>query len=527
MDVSLFKIRGAVAAGDSQTVEAGAEMLRRGGNAVDAAVAAAFASFVAEMVLVNIGGGGVAQLYLADSGQAITLDFFSDMSSGRFEPERADFRQILVDFGAAQQPFYIGRASVAVPGVVAGLCRLAEDYGTMSLTALLKPAIRLARQGTVLSESLAYVARLLADIFTDTARSAAVYAPRGLIPRAGERLKNPQLGQTLQTLGKRGASYFYRGDLAAQIIRDQVNYGGLLTQDDLARYRPISQPPLQISYRDHTILLPSLSSIGGVLIAFSLKLLAGVKKMPQPFDRKHIQLLAEVMRLTNIARRDVEVDGMPPATFLSEAHLATYRRRLDEALQGVRPMPEPDLRKGPNDTTHISVLDGQGNLASITTSAGEGAGFMVGETGVALNNMLGEIDLHPNGFHQTPPGSRLQTMMSPTLVLKQGRPLLALGSGGSTRLRSAILQVLSNVIDFDMPLAEAVSAPRVHFEDGLLQVEGGVETTIAVALESAGYRVNRWPAKNMYFGGVHAVGWMGEDPIAVGDRRRGGQGLIV
>ena len=196
---------GIIAAGDPQTARAGAAILRQGGNAADAAVAATFASFVAEMVLVNIGGGGVATVHRADTGEDVVYDFFCDMPSAPYREGQSDFREIVVDFGSAQQPFYIGRASVAVPGVVAGLCALAAEHGTLPLPVLLQPAIRLAREGAVLSESLAYVASLLTPIFTDTPSSAALYAPGGVIVRAGDRLRNPRLAESLARLAEEGA----------------------------------------------------------------------------------------------------------------------------------------------------------------------------------------------------------------------------------------------------------------------------------------------------------------------------------
>jgi gamma-glutamyltranspeptidase/glutathione hydrolase len=179
------------------------------------------------------------------------------------------------------------------------------------------------------------------------------------------------------------------------------------------------------------------------------------------------------------------------------------------------------------------VADAAGRIVSITTSAGESAGFVVADTGVMLNNMLGETDLHPHGFHRLPPGRRLITMMSPVLALRQGQPLLAVGSGGSNRIRSAILQVLSNLFDFKLDLAEAVAAPRLHFENDVLQLEGGVSPGVAAGLEAAGYKVNRWPELNMFFGGVHAVARPGQTSVknsawlAVGDPRRGGSMAMV
>ncbi|HNB53383.1 MAG TPA: gamma-glutamyltransferase, partial [Anaerolineales bacterium] len=276
--------------------------------------------------------------------------------------------------------------------------------------------------------------------------------------------------------------------------------------------------------------LPSAASMGGVLIAFSLKLLsqhtlAGV----QPHSTQHIRLLAEVMRLTNQARVSWDVKRTQEGAldyFLSEAHLGTYRRKLQTALAGGPTTPDPTLPPAPPNTTHISVADGNGMFVALTHSPGENAGFVLGDTGVTLNNMLGEMDLHPKGFHLLAPGERLQTMMSPVLALKDGRPVLAIGSGGSNRLRTAILQTVINFIDFEMPLEQAILAPRVHFEEELLQLEAGIEPQVAFELESL-YEVNRWTERSMFFGGAHAVARQGDQWIAAGDPRRGGSSLTV
>jgi gamma-glutamyltranspeptidase/glutathione hydrolase len=527
---------GVIAAGHPETAAAGAEILRQGGNAVDAAVAATFASFVAESALVNIGGGGIAQVYDPAAGQAIVYDFFSAMpglsANGRMSTLNLDFRRILVDFGAAQQPFYIGRGSVAVPGVVAGLCAMLEDRGTLPLSAVLTPAIRLAREGVRLSEIQGYITGLLTPILTDTPGVAAIYAPAGQMARAGQTLYFTALAETLEQLGRQGPLLFYTGAVAQKIVADQQVHGGLLTQADLAGYRVLRAEPIRLDYRGYTVLLSPPSSIGGVLIGFALKLLAS---QPLPAMRHnsavHLRVLAEVMRLTTIARTEWDRQGKESGAslfdlvehLLADSHITRYRAWLDEALAGQNLLPDPGQPQGPANTSHLSVADTNGLIAGVTTSAGESAGFVVADTGVMLNNMLGEIDLHPNGFHQLPPGQRLMTMMSPVLVLRRGQPLMAIGSGGSNRIRSAILQVLSNVIDFDLSLEQAVEAPRLHFEDNLVQLEGGLDPALAAELEALGYTVNRWPGRNMFFGGAHAVA-RSEDGswLAAGDSRRGG-----
>ena len=269
-----------------------------------------------------------------------------------------------------------------------------------------------------------------------------------------------------------------------------------------------------------------------MLIAFALKLLETADLTSLPFGSfEHIRLLLEVMRLTNLARPGWETsqgpDGARVEAFLSKQHLGDYQRALLASLSGETASPAPELKGGPNATTHVSVVDSQGSVVSVTTSAGENAGYAVGDTGVCMNNILGEIDLHPQGFHRLPPMTRLTTMMSPAVVLRRGEPLLAVGSGGSNRLRSAITQVISNVVDYHMPLADAIDAPRVHFEGGLLQVEGGIPDAVVRELEEAGYQVNHWPGPNMFFGGAHAVAQQDGQLVAAGDRRRGGSVAVV
>lgn len=536
-------MHGFIAAGHPDTAAAGAEILQQGGNAVDAAIAATFASFISESLLVNIGGGGIAQLYDPANQQSEVYDFFSSMpGQGNHEtPTEMDFRQIFLDFGSAQQPFYIGRASSAVPGVVAGLCRMANCRGTLPLPHLLQPAIRLAQNGSQLTAGLAYISNLLEPIFTDTTAAAALYAPTGRMATTGERLRFPALAATLEQLGREGERLFYEGDIAAAIVADQQAEGGLINATDLANYQLFTTSPLSIDYRGYTILLPPPSSIGGVLIAFTLKLLAAFDLAPLPhngFD--HGRILAEAMRLTNIARvewtnlaKSIPINwaaGESPARwqpaieqFLAHETIVGYQAELSQILAGKLPKLEVSLPATPGNTTHLSVADKNGMLVSITTSAGESAGYMVGNSGVMLNNMLGEIDLHPDGFHHLQPGERLTTMMSPMIVLKAGQPIAALGSGGSNRIRSAILQTVSNLIDFHMPLTHAVEAPRIHFEENWLQLEAGFDPVIAQQFAQAGYQVNLWPEKNMFFGGTHAVACLdGQRWEAVGDPRRGG-----
>ena len=525
-------MKGVIAGGDAQTVAAGKEILERGGNATDAAIAAVFASFVTESVMTSIGGGGLALVGDIKNDKVEVYDFFVDMPSKKAYPEM-DFHEVHSDYGPAQDSLFIGRASVAVPGMVAGLSALAKDHGTMPLKTLLEPAIRMARAGAVLSAPQEYVLEFLLPIYEDTPEINEMYKKRdGSAWCAGEKNRFPKLAKNLAQLADEGERAFRLGSLAQAIIADQESHGGLITAEDLENYKIRKLDPIRISYRDVELLFPAMPSTGGGLIAFALKLIESVNltKM-EHLGIDHIRVLAEAMRLTNIARPVWEAEASSGEErierFLNEKHISLYQSKLNAILlEGNHPT-EPTFPKSPDHTTHISVVDAAGNFVGVTTTAGESAGFVVDGTGMCMNNMLGEADLHPQGFHKIAPGTRLNTMMSPTVLLRNGAPEMVLGSGGSSRLRSAILQSVSNVIDFKMPLEEAVHASRIHFGAGILHLEGGVSKERASTLESLGYKVNRWEGLNMYFGGSHATALENGEWVAVGDSRRGGDGKVV
>jgi len=522
---------GVIAAGDQETAAAGAEMLRRGGNAVDAAVAAAFASFIAEAGVVHLGGSGIAQLYDARSGIARVYDFFSVMPGldGKL-PERLDFEEVVIDFGSATQRFFLGRGSVAVPGNIAGLCRLAADFGRLALTDLLEPAIRLARDGVALAPFQADTCALLAPLYTHTDGLRRVFAPGGRVIRPGERLHIAGLADTLTALAGVGAEYARTGPLARALLDDQAAHGGLLTAADLERYEVLLPAPLRVFYRGYEVLLPPLCSAGGVLTAFTLKMIAGFDVAALPHgSAAHLQLLCETMAATTRAREqwDGWLETLPAdeatVRLLDERLVAVYRDEVCAALADRCPSAVAAEPPGPANTSHLSVMDADGLAIGLTTTAGESAGYLVDGAGYIPNNMLGEEDLHPKGFHTRPAGRRIPTMMTPAIILDRGRPRLVVGSGGSTRIRSAVLQTLSNLLDYRLPLDEAVNRARVHLEGGILQCEAGYDPAAVDELEAMGYRVNRWSARGIYFGGAHSVARAAGGRLsAAGDNRRGG-----
>jgi gamma-glutamyltranspeptidase/glutathione hydrolase len=358
----------------------------------------------------------------------------------------------------------------------------------------------------------------------------AIFGRNNGVVAPGEWLTNPDLARTLSELAREGVNYAIDGRLAQAILADQEANGGLLTQADLENYTVRRLPAIVVNYRDHEILLPPPSSTGGVLTAFTFKLLRhfDVGRLRHG-STEHLQLLFEVMAATTRARPvwDRAQEGLPVVEaleyFLSESFVAHYVREVKASLEGDSRLPalkEPALHP---DTSHLSVIDQNGMAVSLTTTAGESAGYVVPSTGYIPNNIMGEEDLHPAGFHSHRPGERISTMMTPAIVLFSGNIRLVVGSGGSIRIRSAILQVLSNLLDFNMRLTDAVNTARVHLENGSLQCELGYEPAAVDALEAKGYPVNRWDKRSIYFGGAHSVSRTRNGRIvAAGDNRRGG-----
>jgi len=495
-----------VASGHPCVTQVACEILCAGGNAFDAAVAAGFAATVVEPALTSLGGGGFLLARTAQ-GQATLFDFFVDnpglgLGAAVLEPH---FLPITVRFPGSDQTFNTGLGSAAVPGTLRGLLYVHRRLGRLPLAQVLAPAIHLARNGTRLNAFQAYVLNLLYPIMTLTPAGCALFAPNGHYLREGDRFANLQLAVFLETLSQQGERDFYEGEIARRMAEDMAQGQGLLTAADLAAYRVIEREPLSVAYRDCQLLTNPPPSFGGGLIALSLQLLEASQVGALDFgSANHLALLVSIM--IEVDRRRAQ--GYLVPNDLSGAEVAASVARIRTASGG---------------TTHVSVCDADGNAASMTTSNGEGSGYIVPGTGIMLNNMLGEDDLHPQGFHVSAPGVRVASMMSPSLLLRDNRVQLVLGSGGSKRIRTALLQVISNVIDFTMALQDAVVASRIHWDGSCVQVEPGLTTTALAALQQQ-WAINAWSVKDVYFGGVHAVSPQGE---SAGDPRRGGSAMTL
>jgi gamma-glutamyltranspeptidase/glutathione hydrolase len=476
-------MRGAVAAGHPLTAEAGAGVLAAGGNAVDACIAAACVSWVCESPLTGPGGGGFMLVHDAADGRTRVLDFFVAVPRAAHTSE---LLELAVDFdGDTQQFFRTGAAAVAVPGTALGLEAAHRRWGTLPWRELLAPAARLAREGVELTPMQAYLHRILDGLLRHSPEGDSMYGP-GRPLGVGERFVIPDLATTLERLADEGAAALYRGELAHALVDHVRAGGGALAQEDLESYRVVRRRPVAVAYRDAEFRSNPPPSSGGVLIALGLRALGEAAPTAGA--------VAAAMEVQEAAR---------DAAFAR----ALYRGGVVQKLL--------------SGTTHISVVDGRGDAASLSASLGSGSGVVVPGTGIHLNNMLGEFDL----AGAARPGERLTSMMAPSLVLRDGRPRLVVGSAGSNRLRGAILQVVANVVGGGMDVAAAVDAPRVHAEEGVVHCE---DAAAADVLESEGRPVVRWRERNLYFGGVSAVEVREDGTLAAaGDPRRGGAGLVV
>jgi len=521
--------KGAVACGHDETAAAASEILAEGGNAFDAALAAMCAAFVVEPVFCSLGGGGFLLAGPAE-GEALTYDFFVETPRRRRAAEEIDFYPILADFGTATQEFHIGLGAIATPGAVKGLFEAHADLGSLPMTRLVEPAVRLAREGWRLRPIDHYVFRVVGPILTARDDSRSVYCrPDGDLLHAGDAMHQPDLADCLEALSREGAGLFYDGEMGQGLVAACRDGGGQLTQEDLADYRIERRRPLARDYRGARILTNPPPSSGGILIAFALEMLQQQAPGPLGFgSSEHLALLTRVMALTNQARLESRLhealDETEEASAAARLFDPALLRRYAEQVQG-----HPPCTRG---TTHISVIDGDGNMAALSLSNGEGCGYVLPGTGIMLNNMLGEEDLNVAGFNAWHEGTRMASMMAPTLAFLADGAVAALGSGGSNRIRTAILQVLSNLIDFAQPAGDAVTAPRIHFEAGLLNIEGGYpdDTNHAVAALIGGlsHQVMVWPEHNLFFGGVHAATRdAGGRFAAGGDPRRGGAVAVL
>jgi gamma-glutamyltranspeptidase/glutathione hydrolase len=512
-------VRGVIAASEPHTARAGARILRAGGNAVDAIVAAKLTACVTEMPLTSLGGGGTC-LWGTERDGFKALDFFAVTPGlGLMHRPELDFQPMMVDFGPTTQTYHVGRAAAAVPGELVGLLELHQRAGRLDLRTVVAPAVEAGREGFAVSPQIAMIVGMLGPIARRSPEVAATFFHDHQTPVAGQRLSNPHLADFLVELAGPGSAAALAGYWELLVREFGPERGGLLTRADVEGYRPVIREPLRVPFGRHEVLTNPPPSAGGGLIGIGLRIAHRMELGREPFlGAAHATAVASLLAAVSDARAsgyDARLLSDPDAIRALvagtgiEPYVATAAALREERSLG--------------GTTHISVIDADGMAASMTTSNGEGCGHALPGLGVHVNNFLGEEDINPGGFHVFQPGTRMSTMMSPTIVLRDGKPRFVLGTGGSNRIRSAITQSLLNLLCWDRPLHEAVNAARMHVEGRKLWFEApGLAPGVADALESAWPGAAKFEDRSMFFGGVHAVASEDGRLHGAGDERRGG-----
>jgi gamma-glutamyltranspeptidase/glutathione hydrolase len=484
-------------------------MLLSGGNAIDAAVASLFALTVVEPMMVGILGGGVTHLRLAGGSHHI-VDCLSTAPAAAhaemYEPVSAELATYRETRDRANE---VGAAAVAVPGALAGWCSLLERFGSLALEDVLAPAIRLAEQGFVATP---YLSDCITDTAADLCRDpglGALFLPGGKPLAAGTRVLQPEYGESLRLIARLGADALYGGPLGQLLAEFMTRSSGLITQSDLSDYSIVDREPVCGAYRGFEILGPPPPSSGGVHIVQMLNILEAYDVGSLGFGSADaIHLLAEALKIAfadrAVATADPAFVQVPVDQLTSKAYAAERRAamRLDRATQWTTGL---ETRESAN-TTHVTVADSTGNVVAATQTINGlfGACVQVPGTGMIANNYMYNFDPHPGEALSIAPRKRVFTSMAPMMALRGGELAFALGLPGGLRIFPSALQAIINLIDHGMTLQEAVEAPRVWTEGGVLEVEPAIPDNVAAELTARGHAVKR---VERIAGGMNAIGF--------------------
>jgi len=522
---------GVVAAAKPEASEVGIEILKKGGNAVDAAIATAFALGVLEPNASGVGGGGFMIIKMADMKEAVVIDFRETA------PKASTDKMFLGPDGKVVAGLSSeGGLSVGVPGEVKGLLYALENFGSgkLSRMQILEPAIDWAMKGVPVTVNLASIIK---DNFTKLVKyenGAAIYLNDGLPYEIGDTIVNLDYAKTLAKIGAEGADAIYKGEIAQAIVNEVQKRGGILTLEDLANYKVEVRKPVQGTYRGYTILSVPPASSGGTHLIQMLNILENFDlKKSGPGTAATAHLWAETMKMAFADRAKYMADTAFVKVPLAGLTNKDYAKELAAKIDPAKPMAsatagDPSKYES-GSTTHLSVMDKQGNMVAITKSINYffGSGVVVPGYGIIMNDHMDDFVLTPGSVNSVQPGKRPLSSMSPTLVLDpQGRSFMTLGSPGATRIFPTVAQIISDVIDFGMPIQQAIMEPRLfQMASGALNMEGRYSINAYEALKKLGHTITVRGDYDAYFGGVHAVLYDYNKGMLYGgaDPRRDGQ----
>ncbi len=497
---------GMVAAAHPLAAQAGVEILQQGGNAVDAAVAAAMVLAVVEPNASGLGGGGFLCLKMAGKDEYITIDY-RETAPAAATPRR--YYQSDTTFKVLSRKT---AWSVGVPGVVAGLTHTLDKYGTRSLQEVVQPAIRYAREGFKVSANFESMIIDAYDLIFAHQATAAIYLNEGLPFSAGQVIVNPDLANTLQKLGQRGPNCFYNGTIAKAIESTMRKEGGILRLSDLKDYRALQKKPIVGDYRGYTIISSAPPSGGGTHLVELLNILEGfeLRKLGHN-SASYIHVLAEAMKMIQADKAwnmaDPDFFDVPARRLTDKQYGASLREKINMDAASFDYRPPQWIRHESQSTTHLSVMDKAGNMVALTQSINLwfGSGITIEGTGIIMNNHIADFHDQPGHPNSVAPGKRPVSSIAPTLVLKDGQPFASLGTPGGSRIIGALAQIIINLIDFEMEIDAAIEAPRVHAFDSTLHVEGRIDETVVDPLRALGHPVKVHEDFDNYFGGAQGI----------------------
>ncbi len=497
--------QGMVASAHPLASQAGVEILRQGGNAVDAAVAAAFALGVVEPNASGLGGGGF--LLIRMQGENPVTINYREMA-----PQAAKADRYYRTTGSFDSLTQSGVYAIGVPGVAAGLAMALDKYGTLPLSRVLVPAIQYARQGFEISENLATMIFQNYDLIQKYPATAAIFLEDDLPPPAGSTLTNPNLATSMELLAKNGPQIFYQGELGKNIIETVTALGGALSKKDLGEYQAIFTRPVQGSYRGYTIYSSAPPAGGGTHLIELLNILECYELSQYPHNSApYLHILAEAMKMVFSDKSENMADPafyrVPVEELISKEYATNLAGRIDPEKATVIYEPPHWVERESGHTTHLSVIDEQRNMVALTQSINSwfGSGILDEKTGILLNNHLADFEDEPGKPNSLEPGKRPVSSIAPTLLLKDGHPFLSIGTPGGSRIISALAQIIINVIDFNMNIDQAIEAPRIHALGQVLYLEKRIAEEIRMELQSKGHHLKIRDDFDNYFGGAQGI----------------------
>ena len=533
---------GMVASHNKLSSEIAAEILAKGGNAIDAGAALGFALAVTLPRAGNIGGGGFMLVHIAELNKTIAIDFRETA------PARAN-RDMFFDANGnvvLDETYRFSHKSSAVPGSVAGLAHIVQEYGTMSLAEVLEPAIRLARDGIKVTYDLAADLARSQRLKNNPASLQKFYKPDGSNYEVGELFKQPDLAWTLSEIAEHGVSAFYSGSVAKKIVAGMEAHNGLITMEDLADYKVLEREPVRSTYRGYTIEAMPAPSSGGTHVIQMLNILENfplAKMGPESSDALHV--MAEAMKFSYADRSkylgDPDFVEVPTETLISKAYAKDLAKRIsmERALSSDQVEPGNLAIYESDETTHYSVVDDEGNMVgnTYTLMFSFGSGVVIEGTGILMNNNMGNFTLRsdiPDAFglmgsenNLISPNRRPVSSMSPVLVSRDGAPLLMTGSPGGSKIISANMQMILNVVEFGMNIADAAVAPRIHhqWKPEVLEIESGISPDTVSRLIDKGHNIN-FSQRSAGMGSLQTVMWRDGLFYGYSDPRRPGAGAV-